>query len=313
MGGFAAYVKGMLHVIAHPDYDIHLPAGHRFRGGKFTALMAYIIRQGFLKHGRVSQPRFVDPDQLAMVHDPLYINAIRHGGLSRDEERQLGLPWSEKLARRSQLAVEGTYKTCLKAIEHGLACHAAGGTHHAHYGYGAGFCVFNDMAFAAKRLVAEGRVQRVLILDADVHQGDGTARILAGDSDVFTCSLHCGGNYPYDKAVSDRDILLDDGMDDNGYLAVMAETLEELRAEVKPDLVIYDAGVDVHQDDVLGRLSMSAAGIRARDDAVLSFWIGQSVPVATVIGGGYTRDFDQLIALHGIIFDVAAAQMALRD
>ncbi len=298
-----------LHVVGHPDYDISLPDGHRFRGGKFTALMDYIIRQGFIKDGRVSQPRSVDPRQLAMVHDARYITAIKDGMLDKEAERVLGLPWSEKLARRSHLAVEGTYKTCIKAMMYGLACHAAGGTHHAHWGHGAGFCVFNDMAFAARRLVHEGKLARVLILDCDVHQGDGTASILAGDDHVITASLHCGGNYPYTKAVSDYDIVLDDGLDDERYLNVLAESLDMLAAEVRPELVIYDAGIDVHVDDMLGRLNMSAAGIRAREDMVLKFWGGQGVPVATVIGGGYTKSFDQMVALHGIVFDVAAEHM----
>ena len=307
------YFKTMFHVIAHPDYDVVLPEGHRFHGGKFIALMHYIIRQEFVRGGRVSQPRSADPRQLAMVHEPEYITAIRDGNLSRDDERRLGLPWSEKLAMRSFLAVEGTYKTCIKALEHGLACHAAGGTHHAHRDHGAGFCVFNDMAFAAKRLLTEKKVKRVLILDADVHQGDGTADILTEDRDIYTCSLHCGENYPYEKAVSDHDVILPDGLDDDGYLKIMVTTLALMHDEVKPDLVIYDAGVDVHRDDVLGRLEMTGKGIMARDEMVLSFWARLGVPVATVIGGGYAKTFDKMIALHSIIFEVASRRMKALD
>ena len=303
----------MLHVISHPDYDIILPEGHRFRGGKFTALIEYVIRQGFVRDGRISQPRRVDPDLLAMAHHPDYIAAIRDGTLSRVQERELGLPWSEKLSRRSHLAPEGTYKTCLKALEHGLACHAAGGTHHAHYDYGSGFCVFNDMAYAALRLRHEGKAQRILILDVDVHQGDGTATILSDRPDIFTCSLHCGGNYPYEKATSDRDVILPDGMEDEAYLKTLRGVLDELAAEVKPDLVIYDAGIDVHHDDLLGRLSMTHEGIKAREEMVLGFWGAQGVPVATVIGGGYTASFDQMIGLHGLVFEVAATRMRARD
>lgn len=303
----------MLHVISHPDYDIILPEGHRFRGGKFTALIDYVIRQGFVKDGRISQPRRVDPELLAKAHDRDYIAAIKDGTLTKDQERVLGLPWSEKLSRRSHLAPEGTYKTCLKALEHGLACHAAGGTHHAHYTFGSGFCVFNDMAYAAIRLVDERKAGKVLILDVDVHQGDGTATILSDRSDIYTCSLHCDGNYPYEKAVSDRDVILPDGMEDAAYLKLLAGVLEELAVEVKPDLVIYDAGIDVHKDDVLGRLAMTSEGVRAREEMVLSFWQKQAVPVATVIGGGYTKRFDDMIALHGLVFDVAAAMMRKRD
>ena len=303
----------MLHVISHPDYDIILPEGHRFRGGKFTALIDYVIRQGFVKDGRISQPRPVDPELLAKAHDRDYIAAIKDGTLTKDQERVLGLPWSEKLSRRSHLAPEGTYKTCLKALEHGLACHAAGGTHHAHYTFGSGFCVFNDMAYAAMRLVDEGKAGKVLILDVDVHQGDGTATILSDRSDIYTCSLHCDANYPYKKAVSDRDVILPDGMEDAAYLKLLADVLEELAAEVKPDLVIYDAGIDVHKDDVLGRLAMTTEGVRAREEMVLAFWQKHAVPVATVIGGGYTKCFDDMIALHGLAFDVAAAMIRKRD
>lgn len=303
----------MLHVISHPDYDIILPEGHRFRGGKFTALIDYVIRQGFVKDGRISQPRPVDPELLAKAHDRDYIAAIKDGTLTKDQERVLGLPWSEKLSRRSHLAPEGTYKTCLKALEHGLACHAAGGTHHAHYTFGSGFCVFNDMAYAAMRLVDEGKTGKVLILDVDVHQGDGTATILSDRSDIYTCSLHCDANYPYEKAESDRDVILPDGMEDAAYLKLLANVLEELAAVVKPDLVIYDAGIDVHKADVLGRLAMTTVGVRAREEMVLSFWQKQAVPVATVIGGGYTKSFDDMIALHGLVFDVAASMMRKRD
>lgn len=303
----------MLHVISHPDYDIILPEGHRFRGGKFTALIDYVIRQGFVKDGRISQPRPVDPELLAKAHDRDYIAAIKDGTLTKDQERVLGLPWSEKLSRRSHLAPEGTYKTCLKALEHGLACHAAGGTHHAHYTFGSGFCVFNDMAYAAMRLVDEGKTGKVLILDVDVHQGDGTATILSDRSDIYTCSLHCDANYPYEKAESDRDVILPDGMEDAAYLKLLANVLEELAAVVKPDLVIYDAGIDVHKADVLGRLAMTTEGVRVREEMVLSFWQKQAVPVATVIGGGYTKSFDDMIALHGLVFDVAASMMRKRD
>ena len=303
----------MLHVISHPDYDITVPEGHRFRGHKFIALIDYIIRQGFVRDGRISMPRSVEPEKLALAHDPDYITAIREGLLTKDQERVLGLPWNEKLARRSQLAPEGTYKTCLKAIEHGIACHAAGGTHHAHYDHGSGFCVFNDMAYAAMRLIQEGQAGRVLILDGDVHQGDGTATILSGRAEVYTCSLHCEANYPYEKARSDRDVILPDGMIDDAYLKVMAALLEELAAEVRPDLVIYDAGIDVHQDDVLGRLAMTGEGIRKREEMVLRFFMRQGVPVATVIGGGYTKEFDQMIALHGLVFEEAARLMRRHD
>ena len=303
----------MLHFISHPDYDIPLPAGHRFPAHKFTSLMDRILSAGIAQGGRLSHPRPASPEALAIAHAPQYIDAIAYNRLSPDDLRRLGLPWSEALAKRSFLAVEGTYRTALKALQFGLACHGAGGTHHAHHDYGAGFCVFNDMAYAAMRLIQEGQAGRVLILDGDVHQGDGTATILSGRAEIYTCSLHCEANYPYEKARSDRDVILPDGMTDDAYLKVMAVLLEELAAEVRPDLVIYDAGIDVHQDDVLGRLAMTGEGIRKREAMVLSFFMRQGVPVATVIGGGYTKEFDQMIALHGLVFQEAARLMRRHD
>ena len=295
----------MLHFISHPDYDIPLPAGHRFPAYKFTSLMDRILKAGIAQGGRLSHPRPASLESLAIAHAPQYIDAIAHNHLSSDDLRRLGLPWSEALAKRSFLAVEGTYRTALKALQFGLACHGAGGTHHAHHDYGAGFCVFNDMAYTARRLIQEGRVQSVLILDVDVHQGDGTARILAGDDKVFTCSLHCGDNYPHDKALSDLDVLIPSGTGDSDYMKILSETLEDLSARIKPDLVIYDAGVDVHGADALGRLNLTDAGVKAREDMVLDYWLARGVPVATVIGGGYLADFEHLMRLHMMVFQTA--------
>ncbi len=295
----------MLHFISHPDYDIPLPVGHRFPAHKFTSLMDRILRAGIAQGGRLSHPRPASPASLAIAHAPQYIDAIAHNHLSPDDLRRLGLPWSEALAKRSFLAVEGTYRTAIKALQFGLACHGAGGTHHAHFDYGAGFCVFNDMAYTARRLIAEGRVQSVLILDVDVHQGDGTARILARDDAVFTCSLHCADNYPHDKALSDLDVLIPSGTGDSDYLKILAETLEDLSGRIRPDLVIYDAGVDVHEADALGRLTLTDTGVKAREDMVLEYWLGRGVPVATVIGGGYLADFEHLMRLHMMVFQSA--------
>ena len=298
----------MLHFISHPDYDIPLPKGHRFPARKFTSLMDRLIKAGVVKGGRLSHARPAPKDPLAKVHAPHYIQAIAEGTLNKEALRQLGLPWSEALAKRSFLAVEGTYRTALKALDFGLACHGAGGTHHAHHDYGAGFCVFNDMAYTARRLIDEGRVQSVLILDVDVHQGDGTARILAGDDAVFTCSLHCADNYPHDKALSDLDVLVPAGTGDAGYGAILQDTLDNLAQRLSPDLVIYDAGVDVHEADALGRLALTDAGVMAREDMVLEYWLSRGVPVATVIGGGYMPDFDHLMRLHMMVFQAAKDQ-----
>ena len=316
MGGDLPICLKMLHFISHPDYDIPLPPGHRFPAGKFTGLMRALLASGLLRTARVSQPRAVSADALACVHAPHYIAAIADGSLSEAAQRTLGLPWSERLARRSRLAVMGSYKAALKALEHGVACHGAGGTHHAHYDHGAGFCVFNDMAFAARQLVMDGKVERVLILDADVHQGDGTAAILCRDDQIFTASLHCPDNYPHrqlppwGQVSSDDNVLIPKGTGDDAYLAIMAETLERLDAIHRPQLVIYDAGVDVHQDDALGHLNLTDDGIKRREDMVLSYWFRRGVPVVTVLGGGYLPDVDHLIRLHMMAVESAASVLA---
>jgi len=295
----------MLTFIAHPDYDIPLPPEHRFPAGKFSALMTHLIDAGLTEGIRLSMPQPVARADLARVHDRRYIDAVADGSLDKAALRVLGLPWSPRLARRSFLAPAGTYLAARKALAHGLACHAAGGTHHAHHDHGAGFCVFNDLAYAATRLVDRGEARSVLILDADVHQGDGTARMLKGEPGIFTCSLHCGKNYPARKAQSDLDVEIPRRASNQVYLDLLAETLDLLAQRVTPDLVLYDAGVDVHRDDALGWLDLDDAGILARDEMVLDWFCRRGVPVATVIGGGYSPDMAALAARHGLVFRTA--------
>lgn len=295
----------MLYWVSHPDYDIPLPAGHRFAASKFSDLMQHLQQHGLADHARIITPDPVGHDALARVHDRGYIAAVADGTLDAPAQRVLGLPWSQALARRSFLAPSGTLLAACKALRHGLACHVAGGTHHAHHGHGAGFCVFNDLAYAATAVLDAGAAGRVLILDCDVHQGDGTARILADEPAVFTCSLHGARNYPVRKAESDLDVPLQAGLDSPGYLAVLAETLQQLEKLFRPDLVLYDAGVDIHLDDALGQLAVDDAGLRARDSMVLDHFLGRSIPVATVIGGGYSHDRQQLSWRHSQVFRAA--------
>ena len=202
-------------------------------------------------------------------------------------------PRPRPLVRRSWLAVGGTVLTARLALRHGLACHLAGGTHHAFPLHGSGFCIFNDCAVAARVLLAEGLVHRLLVVDLDVHQGDGTAAIFAGDPQVFTFSMHGASNFPLQKQTSDLDLPLEDGLEDGAYLAVLGRTLPDLLTQVRPDLVLYNAGVDPHRDDRLGRLGLSDAGLHRRDWMVIEACLKRGIPVATVIGGGY----DALAAL----------------
>ncbi|NCW75037.1 MAG: histone deacetylase, partial [Gammaproteobacteria bacterium] len=204
----------------------------------------------------------------------------------------------------------GTMRTCELAKTYGLASHLAGGTHHAHYDRGSGFCIYNDLAVSARYLVNQGLASRVLIFDCDVHQGDGTAAILANDSHTFTCSIHAEKNFPVRKVESDLDVNCPDGMTDDPYVSLVFETLESVIASWHPDFVIYDAGSDVHVDDALGRLSITTEGLYRRDHGVISRIRAAGIPCATVIGGGYDKDRARVAARHGVVVSAAAAVLA---
>ena len=296
----------MLSLVSHPDYDIPLPDGHRFPSTKFSALMTRLAADGVRDSFALHQPDPAQWSDLARTQDPAYVEAIASGTLDAAALRVLGLTWSRVLANRSFLAVNGTLLAARQALVHGLACHAAGGTHHAHFAHGAGYCVFNDLAYTSVRLLEEGAARTVLILDCDVHQGDGTARILEGWPAAFTCSVHCKANYPARKATSDLDVEVPRGAGDDEYLTILEDTLAELGHRVPaPDLVLYDAGVDVHEGDRLGLLSLSYDGIRARDNMVLRHFRSCGVPVATVIGGGYGTDLGEVAYRHSLVFHAA--------
>ena len=295
----------MLPLITHPSYSYEFPAKHRFAMDKFGLLADYLREQGILRADNVYRPGVCKKTWLEAVHCSDYIERFRTGALSRVEERRLNLPWSEGLAKRTFISPAGTVLASQLALHTGLACHLAGGTHHAHYDYASGFCVFNDLAIAAKVALQYSGVERVLIFDCDVHQGDGTALLLANEPRAFTCSIHCGKNFPFTKQLSDLDVELADGIGDDEYLTVVKATLERVLVEFEPQLVLYDAGVDVYQHDPLGRLNISLAGIRERDEYVLSTLLARNIPVATVIGGGYDDDREALAKRHEIAVEVA--------
>ena len=221
--------------------------------------------------------------------------------------RRLGLPLSPELALRSRCAVAGTVLTARLALEHGVACNTAGGSHHAFAGFGAGFCVFNDVAVAARVLLAEGLIGRALVVDLDVHQGDGTAAILAGDPRVFTLSVHCRANYPARKQQSDLDVALDAGVGDADYLVLLENLLPALLDRLRPDLVFYNAGVDPHVEDRLGRLALSDQGLAERERMVLRAVCARGLPLACVVGGGYADDLDVLARRHALLHEAILA------
>jgi acetoin utilization deacetylase AcuC-like enzyme len=247
---------------------------------------------------------------LTATHHPDYVQGFQTGTLDQKAMREIGLPWSDGLRDRTLLALGGSIKTCELAREFGLASHLAGGTHHAHYDRGSGFCIYNDLAVSARYLVSQGFASRVLIFDCDVHQGDGTAAILANDAHTFTCSIHAKKNFPVRKVGSDLDMNCPDGMTDDAYVSLVLETLDAVIASWHPDFVIYDAGSDVHVDDVLGRLSVTTEGLYARDYGVISRIRGLGIPCATVIGGGYDKDRVRVAARHGVVVRAAQAVFA---
>ena len=290
-----------LPLIYHEDYSPDFPPDHRFPMDKFRLLRDHLIDTGLTTDAQLFRPQVCPTDILALAHDPGYISRYMEGALSREDQRRLGLPWTEDLARRTVRAVGGSLLTAELALQHGLACHLAGGTHHAHFDYPAGFCIFNDLAIITQYLLQSGRVDRVLIFDCDVHQGDGTARILEHTDDAITVSLHCEKNFPARKAQSDWDIPLPKGLGDDDYLKVVDDTLNYLLPLYQPDLVLYDAGVDVHKDDALGYLQLTDAGVARRDEAVMRHCLGRDIPVMGVIGGGYSKDREALARRHGIL------------
>ncbi|ASP37870.1 histone deacetylase [Bacterioplanes sanyensis] len=291
-------------LVYHPNYSCPFPGDHRFVMSKFVRLYQY-CQQWDMIDGNLHQPETASIEQLSIVHDLDYLHGLVNNNLDARVWRRTGLPWSQGLIERTLTAPNGTLLTARLALEHGLACHLAGGTHHAHRDFGSGFCLVNDLAYCAQTLLEQGEVQRVLIFDLDVHQGDGTAAILANEPRALTCSIHCEKNFPFRKAVSDVDIGLETGLEDDAYLDVVERTLIRLLDEQRPDLVLYDAGADVWQHDALGHLNISWQGVKRRDELVLQQCLQRHIPVATVIGGGYDSDHQRLAQRHASAIEAA--------
>lgn len=294
-----------LPVVFHPDYTVPLPPGHRFPMGKFGRIKDVLIEDGVIPAAALHEPVSVSREALERAHTPAHVATILGLALDKKAERRLGFSLSEALVRRSRAAVGGTILTAELALTHGLACNTAGGSHHAFPGYGAGFCVFNDVAVAIEALRAAGRITRALVIDLDVHQGDGTAAFFRDDPEVFTFSVHCEANYPHSKEASDLDIGVPPGTNDGVYLSVIHSHVAPLLAKVRPDIVFYNAGVDPHVDDQLGKLALSDEGLRNRDRHVIGTCLQGGVPIACVVGGGYSRDLDRLARRHSTVHRAA--------
>lgn len=284
-------------------YDAGFAPGHRFPMGKYSRLAALLAEDpGFQS---LVAPAPAPAAWLELAHARSYVDQVIACSVPALIEREIGFPVDEAVSLRARLATGGTVAAARAALETGIAGNAAGGSHHARHAHGAGFCTFNDAAVTARLLTASGEVQKVMIFDLDVHQGDGTAEICAGDPAVFTVSMHAQKNYPVRKVASCIDMALPDHTGDDAYLSALGDLLSRSIAAFAPDLVIYNAGVDPHVDDRLGRLSLTDEGLRMRDRMVLSFFRSRSIPVAFVIGGGYSVDIEALARRHLITFEEA--------
>jgi acetoin utilization deacetylase AcuC-like enzyme len=299
-----------LPIVHHPDYVAPLRPGHSFPMSKYGYLRAGLERRGLMRPGGWLAPAPAAASLLHLVHAPAYVERALTLALTDEETRRIGLPRTEQVVRRARLAAAGTTLAARLALERGVACNGAGGSHHAGPEGGAGYCVFNDVAVAAATLLAEGTVGRVMVIDADVHQGDGTARAFEADPRVFTLSIHAEKNYPARKARSDLDVALPDGVMDAAYLAAFRGALDAAFASFAPDIAFYNAGVDAHLNDRLGRLGLSDAGLRARDRAALEACRRRCVPVVGVLGGGYAAEPAVVAERHAILFEEAAALAA---
>jgi acetoin utilization deacetylase AcuC-like enzyme len=297
-------------IVSHPEYEAELPVGHRFPMGKYGALARRLEALGLVPDG-FHEPEPASAETIALAHERAYVDSVLALDVPREIERRIGLPVTDAVVRRARRSAGGTLLAARLALRHGLAGSTAGGSHHGQRATGAGFCVFNDVAIAARALQETGDIRRVLVVDCDVHQGDGTADCLAGDPDLFTFSIHAEKNYPVRKIASDLDVGLPDGLGDEDYLAALGRHLPRLLDGIAPDLVFYNAGVDPHAEDRLGRLALSDDGLRRRDASVIGETRTRGIPLVSVVGGGYTTDTEALGRRHAFVFEAMAEAMGI--
>jgi acetoin utilization deacetylase AcuC-like enzyme len=278
--------------------EVPLPQGHRFPMPKYALLRQRVVAAGLVPDGDLRLAPAATDEEILRAHTREYVDKVVQGRLSEREQRRIGFPWSPELVRRARHSVGGTIAACRAALSDGLAANLAGGTHHAHADFGAGFCVFNDVAVAARAMQAEGGARRALILDCDVHQGDGSASIFRDDPTVFTFSIHGAKNYPFRKPPSDLDIELPDGCEDQVFMEALERGARLALGRARADLAIYIAGADPYAGDRLGRLALSKAGLAQRDRLVLGLCRAARLPVAIVMGGGYARDVQDTVEIH---------------
>lgn len=288
----------LLKIYYSDTFPIPLPPDHRFPGNKYRLLRQQIQNEDLVPDQDLIVPDPASDADILRVHHPDYLDKVVIGSLSEKEVRRIGFPWSPQLVERSRRSVGGTIAACRAALSDGIGINLAGGTHHAHPGYGSGYCLLNDCAIAARTMQSKDLADRVVILDCDVHQGDGTAAIFSGDASVFTFSIHGLKNFPFHKETSDLDLELEDGTSDREYLQVLEMGLTETFSRFEADLAIYLAGADLYQDDRLGRLALTKEGIAARDELVFKFCQQNDLPTAVVMAGGYAREINDSVDIH---------------
>ena len=296
-----------LHAWSSARYVIPLPEGHRFPIEKYAMLRDRVLADGIVRPDRMHEPERAPAADLLLVHTADYVDRLTHGRLTSEEERRIGLPWSEHLVERSYRAVGGTCEAARAALDQGVTMNLAGGTHHAFADHGEGFCVFNDVAVAIRSLQRDGRIRRAAVIDLDVHQGNGTHAIFDGDGDVFTFSMHGGRNFPFHKHPGSLDIELPDGTGDAEYLAALSDALPRVLSSARADLVLYLAGADPHEGDRLGRLALTFGGLARRDAMVLEACRDVGIPVVITIAGGYGRDIAKTVRVHVETARIAAS------
>ena len=292
-----------LPVVNHEDYFAKIGDDHKFPINKFGELANYLIKNKIVK--KFHKPSPCSDETLKRAHSEKYIKDIKNKTLDENGVKKIGFPLVDSVVQRSLVATGGTVLAAKLAISNRLACNTAGGSHHATFDSGAGYCVFNDVAVAAQYLLDRGLAKKILIVDLDVHQGNGNSDIFKNNKSVFTFSMHSKSNYPAKKSISDLDVELEDNIEDLEYTNSLKGCLDQLNKE-KFDFVFYIAGVDVHFNDRLGKLKISDEGIKSRDEIVIENFFSKNIPLCGVLGGGYNKDFNKLVELHSYLHQVCA-------
>lgn len=295
----------MIRIAFDPIYAHPLPEGHRFPMLKYELNPEQLLHEGCITKDQLFSPEPCKEEIVLLTHDKIYFDKLIHQTLTPSEQRKIGFPQSPELTLRELMIIQGTIDCCHYAMDDGIALNVAGGTHHAFRDRGEGFCLLNDMAVAANYLLHKQLAQQILIIDLDVHQGNGTAKIFENEPRVFTFSMHGGHNYPFHKETSDLDIPLKDGTDDAEYLGILSGTLPALIQKIKPDFAFYLSGVDILVSDKFGKLNMSIEGCKQRDQIVFQLLKENNIPVVVAMGGGYSPDIRMIVEAHCNTFRLA--------